>query len=63
MVLLSLEEMALSGTSDTCTTARGLLERFRKGQILLGLILASEVLQDLECLSRSLQSKTVSGEV
>ncbi|XP_035283493.1 cell cycle checkpoint control protein RAD9A isoform X2 [Anguilla anguilla] len=57
-VLLSLEEMAASGSSEMCTTARGLLERFQKGHTLLGLLLASEVLKELECLNRSLQSKT-----
>ncbi|KAI4803271.1 hypothetical protein KUCAC02_006822 [Chaenocephalus aceratus] len=57
-VLLSLEEMAASGSSDTCTTARGLLERFQKGHTLLCLLLASEALKELECLNRSLQSKT-----
>ncbi len=59
-VLQSLEEMAASGSSDTCKTARGLLERFQKGQVLLGLFLASQVLEELECLNRSLQSKTTS---
>ncbi|KAK5874574.1 hypothetical protein PBY51_019510 [Eleginops maclovinus] len=58
-ILVSLEEMA-SGSSDTCITARGLLERFQKGHILLSLIMALEVLKELECLNRSLQSKTVS---
>lgn len=57
-VLQSLEEMAASGSSDTCRTARGLLERFQKGQVVLGLFLASQVLEHLECLNRSLQSKT-----
>lgn len=36
------------------------MECFQKGQVLLGLFLASEDLQELECLKRSLQSKTVS---
>lgn len=58
-ILVSLEEMA-HGSSDTCITARGLLERFQKGQVLLSLIMALEVLKELECLNRSLQSKTVS---
>jgi len=44
-VLLSLEEIAASGSSDTCRTARGLLERFQKGQTLLCLLLASEALK------------------
>lgn len=35
-ILVSLEEMA-PGSSDTCITARGLLERFQKGQVLLSL--------------------------
>ncbi len=58
--MLSLEEMAASGSFETCKTARGLLERVQKGQILLSLALASEVLKELEYLSCSLQSKTVS---
>lgn len=59
-VILSLEAMATSGSSDTCITARGLLERFQKGHTYLGLLLASEALTELENLNRSLQSRTES---
>ncbi|CAL9706252.1 unnamed protein product [Knipowitschia caucasica] len=61
-VVSSLEEMA-SFNSDTGTRANGLLERFLKGQTVLGLVVASEVLGELECLNRSLQkrSETVAG--
>lgn len=57
-VLSSLEEMASSGSSDTATTARGLLEQFQKGNTVLGLLLASEVIGELECLNYSLQKST-----
>lgn len=57
-MLLSLEEMASSGYSETTITARGLLERFQKGTTVLGLILACEVIGELECLNYSLQTST-----
>ncbi|KAL1269056.1 hypothetical protein QQF64_031345 [Cirrhinus molitorella] len=62
-VLLSLEDMAQTDTSDTGVTARGLLERFGKGTTVLGLMMATEVIQELECLNCTLQKRTetVSG--
>lgn len=61
-VLSSLEEMT-SVRSDTGTRANGLLECFQNGKTVLGLVLATEVLGELECLSRSLQnrSQTIHG--
>lgn len=61
-VLLSLEEMA-SGKSDSASRANGLLERLQKGNVVLGLLLALEVTEELECLNKSLQSRaqTVDG--
>ncbi|KAF3855519.1 hypothetical protein F7725_016242 [Dissostichus mawsoni] len=63
-VLLSLEDMAQTDASNTGVTARGLLERFGKGTVpVLGLMLATEVIQELECLNCTLQkqTETVSG--
>ncbi|XP_010790523.1 zinc finger MYM-type protein 1-like [Notothenia coriiceps] len=62
-VLLSLEDMAQTDASNTGVTARGLLERFGKGTTVLGLMLATEVIQELECLNCTLQkqTETVSG--
>lgn len=61
-VLLALEEMA-SGKLDSATRANGLLERFQKGSVVLGLLLALEVTEELECLNKFLQSRsqTVNG--
>lgn len=56
-VLSSLEEMASNG-SDTGVRANGLRERFEKGKTVLGLLLALEVIGDLECLNKSLQKRT-----
>ncbi|XP_027882815.1 zinc finger MYM-type protein 1-like isoform X1 [Xiphophorus couchianus] len=56
-VLASLQEMA-SGASNTASTANGLLGQFRKGKTVLGLILASPVIDELECLSISFQKRT-----
>lgn len=56
-VLSSLEEMASNG-SDTGVRANGLLDRFQKGKTVLGLLLASEVIGELECLNKSLQKQT-----
>ena len=49
--------------SDSGSRANGLLERFLKGKTVLGLMVASEVLGELECLNRSLQkqSETIGG--
>lgn len=59
-VLGSLEEMSAGSGSDTATKARGLLEKFQKGTTVLGLLVASEVIGELECLNKSLQKKTQS---
>jgi len=56
-VLLSLEEMASTG-SESATKANGLLDRFQKGNTVLGLHLALEVLEEMECLNKSLQRRT-----
>ena len=56
-VLASLQEMAC-GTSNTASTANGLLGQFRKGKTVLGLILASAVICELECLNISFQKRT-----
>lgn len=58
-VLLSLEEMASTGGSETATKANGLLDRFQRGNTVLGLHLALEVLQEMECLNKSLQKRTI----
>ncbi|KAK0149824.1 Zinc finger MYM-type protein 1 [Merluccius polli] len=51
-VLLALEEMA-SGKSDSASRANGLLERLQRGNVVLGLLLALEVTEELECLNKS----------
>lgn len=56
-VLLALEEMA-SGKSDSASRANGLLEGLQKGNVVLGLLLALEVTEELECLNKSLQSRS-----
>lgn len=56
-VLLALEEMA-SGKSDSASRTNGLLERLQKVNVVLGLLLALEVTEELECLNKSLQSRT-----
>lgn len=57
-MLLSLDEMVSSGYSETTIKARGILERFKKGTPVLGLLLACEVIGELECLHYSLQTST-----
>lgn len=57
-LLLSLEEMASTCGSETATKANGLLDRFQKGNTVLGLHLALEVLEEMECLNKSLQKQT-----
>lgn len=49
--------------SQNGTRANGLLDRFQKGNTVLGLLVASEVLGKLECLNKSLQkqSQTIKG--
>ncbi|XDV42958.1 hypothetical protein PO909_011521, partial [Leuciscus waleckii] len=54
---VNLEEMAC-GHSESACRANGLFDRFQKGNVLLGLLLALEVTEELECLNASLQSRT-----
>ncbi|KAK0152297.1 Zinc finger MYM-type protein 1 [Merluccius polli] len=56
-VLTSLEEMG-ANTGTTGAKANGLKEHFEKGKTVLGLILAIEVIEVLECLNKSLQKRT-----
>lgn len=56
-VLESLEQMA-TGTGEAATKANGLHDRFSAGTTVLGLLLASELTGELECLNRSLQMRT-----
>ncbi|XP_058623254.1 uncharacterized protein LOC131534415 [Onychostoma macrolepis] len=62
-VLTALEEMASCGTNDTSIKANGFHEKFLKGNTMLGLVMAEDIIGDLECLNTSLQLKqqTVSG--
>ena len=62
-VLAALEEMASSNTSETATRANALHKHFQKGNTVLGLFLAKEVMMGLEGLNTSLQGqgKTVSS--
>ncbi|XP_060735269.1 zinc finger MYM-type protein 1-like [Tachysurus vachellii] len=61
-MLLALEEMSCGHSVSACR-ANGLSDRFQKGNVLLGLLLALEVTEELECLNASLQSRsqTVDG--
>ena len=52
-VLSSLREMASVG-SDTGTRVNSLLDHFQKGKTVLGLLVASEALGELEYLKKSL---------
>ena len=64
-VLTALEEMALcsSKVSDPSTKARGFHAGFLRGNTLLGLVMAEDLMEDLECLNTSLQhsKQSVSG--
>ncbi|MEQ2189421.1 hypothetical protein GOODEAATRI_025114 [Goodea atripinnis] len=46
------------GALNTASTANGLSQRFRKGKTVLGLILASLVISELECLNVYFQKRT-----
>lgn len=61
-VLTSLEEIA-STVSDSGSRANSFLEHFLNGKTVLGLLVASEVLGELECSLRSSQkqSETIGG--
>uniref|UniRef100_A0AAX7SIF0 DUF4371 domain-containing protein n=2 Tax=Astatotilapia calliptera TaxID=8154 RepID=A0AAX7SIF0_ASTCA len=56
-ILTSLQEMAAAGSS-TSARANGMHERFEKGRTVLGLLMALEVTEELECLNKSLQKLT-----
>ncbi len=56
-VMLALNEMA-AGSSDTANRANGLHDRFQQGNVVLGLLLALEAIEELENLNTSLQSRT-----
>lgn len=60
-VLLSLEDMAQTDASNTGVTVRGLLEIFGKGSTVVVLMMATEVIQELECLNLQKKIETVSG--
>ncbi|KAJ8375927.1 hypothetical protein SKAU_G00065070 [Synaphobranchus kaupii] len=62
-VLTALEEMASCSSSDTSTKANGLHGTFLKGNTVLSLVVAEDLMGDLECLNTSLQlrKQTVSG--
>ena len=64
VVLQSLQEMA-SGVTNTATKANGLLDRFQKGKVFLGLTMAAKPVAILEQLNSALQAKSanVSGMV
>ena len=63
-ILQSLEEMA-RGETDTANKANGLLDRFQKGKVFLGLKMAAKPVAILEQLNSALQAKSanVSGMV
>lgn len=56
-VMLALSEMA-AGSTDTANRANGLHDRFQQGNVVLGLLLALETIEELENLNTSLQSRT-----
>lgn len=64
-VLTSLEEMATCSARETASRASGLHEAFLKGNTVLGLKMAADVMADLETLNISLQGKhqTISGMI
>lgn len=61
-MLLAREEMA-HGHSESACRANGQFDRFQNGNVSLALLLALEVIEELECLNASLQSRsqTVDG--
>jgi hypothetical protein len=62
-LLTALEEIASCSSSGTSTKANGLDGTFLKGNTVLGLVMAEDLMGDLECLNTSLQlrKQTVSG--
>ncbi|XP_053323828.1 zinc finger MYM-type protein 1-like [Spea bombifrons] len=64
LILQTLEEFANSrGSGDVHSRARGLLQQFRQGKILLGLQISLTIMEILECLNKALQGneQTISG--
>ncbi len=64
-VLDSLEEMSTTGNGESASKAAGLLNRFRDGVTLLGMVVSLKIFGPLEELNRSLQgrSETISGMI
>ncbi|KAJ4948640.1 hypothetical protein JOQ06_020170 [Pogonophryne albipinna] len=62
-VLMALDEMASCSSPETSAKANGLHGTFLKGNTVLGLLMAEDLMGDLECLNTSLQlrKQTVSG--
>ncbi|KAI4815397.1 hypothetical protein KUCAC02_005543 [Chaenocephalus aceratus] len=62
-VLMALEEMASCSSPETSAKANGLHGTFLKGNTVLGLLMAEDLMGDLECLNTSLQlrKQTISG--
>ncbi|KAI4800966.1 hypothetical protein KUCAC02_006231 [Chaenocephalus aceratus] len=60
---MALEEMASCSSPETSAKANGLHGTFLKGNTVLGLLMAEDLMGDLECLNTSLQlrKQTVSG--
>ncbi|XP_063967530.1 uncharacterized protein LOC129267544 [Lytechinus pictus] len=63
VVIVSLREMSKSGSGETSVKANGLLDRFDKGQTLLGLQMAIKHITILEQLNSAMQARSanVSG--
>ena len=58
-ILLSLKEMADVGVTESAAKANGLLDRFQKGEKLLGMMIAAKPVALLEQLNSVLQAKSV----
>lgn len=61
MLLRALEEMA-AGHSESASRAEGLHVRLQQGNVVLGLLLALDVISELEVLNTSLQKTTQTME-
>ncbi|XP_061561827.1 BAH and coiled-coil domain-containing protein 1 isoform X3 [Phycodurus eques] len=61
MILSALDDMAAS-QSDSASLAEGLCVRLQKGNIVLGLLLALDVISELEVLNTALQNKSQTME-
>nr|XP_054761170.1 zinc finger MYM-type protein 1-like [Lytechinus pictus] len=58
VVIVSLREMSKSGSGETSVKANGLLDRFDKGQTLLGLQMAIKPIAILEQLNSAMQARS-----